>query len=143
MKGQDALTNWITDYCELDANAWEHTQTLFADWKAYCDKTGEFAGTMKPLFADVGDAWRNPPRDLSAPLDARPRISRLAVTTTFDIPITRHHRVQDQVAPGAIMFRPDDRRCHPTPEQSLPRPKTDHCLAFAPVDCLLVILISG
>jgi putative DNA primase/helicase len=38
LEGEDAFAAWIEEYCALDANAWERTQTLFAGWKAYCDK---------------------------------------------------------------------------------------------------------
>jgi len=47
MDTENAFGNWLEEYCELDANAWEKTQTLFAGWKAYCDKTGEYLGNMK------------------------------------------------------------------------------------------------
>jgi putative DNA primase/helicase len=47
IEGEDAFTNWIEEWGELDANHWERTQTLFASWKAYCEKTGEYVGTMK------------------------------------------------------------------------------------------------
>jgi putative DNA primase/helicase len=47
MDAENAFANWLDEYCELDANAWEKTQTLFAGWKTYCDKTGEYLGNMK------------------------------------------------------------------------------------------------
>ena len=47
MEAEDALTTWIDEYCVCDANSWERTQTLFAGWKVWCKKSGEYAGNMK------------------------------------------------------------------------------------------------
>jgi putative DNA primase/helicase len=47
MEAEDALKIWIDEYCEFDANAWESIQTLFAGWKAWCDKSSEYVGSMK------------------------------------------------------------------------------------------------
>jgi putative DNA primase/helicase len=51
IEGEDAFTNWIEEWNERDANHWQHNQTLFASWKAYCDKTGEFVGSMSDTFS--------------------------------------------------------------------------------------------
>jgi putative DNA primase/helicase len=47
LEGEDAFAAWIEEYCALGTNAWERMQTLFAGWKAYCDKTGEYVGTIR------------------------------------------------------------------------------------------------
>jgi putative DNA primase/helicase len=49
IEGEDAFTNWIEEWGELDANHWESTAALFANWKTYCEKTGEYVGTMKRI----------------------------------------------------------------------------------------------
>jgi putative DNA primase/helicase len=47
MEAEDALTAWIEEDCIRDINAWERTTTLYAAWKAWADKSGEHAGSMK------------------------------------------------------------------------------------------------
>jgi putative DNA primase/helicase len=47
MEAEDALGTWIGEYCMHDPNGWELTKTLFAGWKAWCEKSGEWIGTMK------------------------------------------------------------------------------------------------
>jgi putative DNA primase/helicase len=47
MEAENAFANWLDEYCKLDANGWERTQTLFAGWKTWCEKSGEFVGTIR------------------------------------------------------------------------------------------------
>jgi putative DNA primase/helicase len=44
---QDTFAAWIEDYCELDANAWESTGTLFDGWKAWCERNGAWLGDVR------------------------------------------------------------------------------------------------
>ena len=39
--------DWIEEYCVRDANAWEKTTTLYAAWKAWAEKSGEYVGSIK------------------------------------------------------------------------------------------------
>jgi putative DNA primase/helicase len=47
MEAEDALGTWIEEYCIRDPNAWEKTTTLYAGWKAWAEKAGEYIGSMK------------------------------------------------------------------------------------------------
>ena len=47
MEAEDALTAFIDEQCIRDPNAWERTTTLYAGWKAWAEKSGEFVGSMK------------------------------------------------------------------------------------------------
>jgi putative DNA primase/helicase len=47
LEAEDALKIWIDEWGERDANCWMKTQTLFASWKAWCEKSGEYTGNMK------------------------------------------------------------------------------------------------
>ena len=47
LEDEDAFAAWIDEYCICDRQAWEKTTTLYAGWKAWCDRNGEFAGTVR------------------------------------------------------------------------------------------------
>jgi putative DNA primase/helicase len=47
LEGEDAVALWLEDSADLDPNAWEPAGSLFASWKRWTDRTGEFAGTQK------------------------------------------------------------------------------------------------
>jgi len=47
LEAEDAIAAWIDDECERDANAWESSADLFASWKAWAERSGEFAGSTK------------------------------------------------------------------------------------------------
>jgi putative DNA primase/helicase len=63
MEAEDALFAWIDEYCILDANAWEKTQTLFAGWKAWADKSGEYSGSLKRFSQTLEE--RGPSRGIT------------------------------------------------------------------------------
>jgi putative DNA primase/helicase len=47
LEQQDAIAAWIDEKCERDPNAWERSASLFANWKAWTDSSGEPAGDLK------------------------------------------------------------------------------------------------
>jgi putative DNA primase/helicase len=47
MEAEDALIAWIDEQCIRDPNAWEKTTTLYAGWKAWAEKSGEYVGSTK------------------------------------------------------------------------------------------------
>jgi putative DNA primase/helicase len=47
LEGEDALTAWIEECCETDRLAWTRVSDLYASWKAWADKSGEYAGSTK------------------------------------------------------------------------------------------------
>jgi putative DNA primase/helicase len=47
LEAQDSLAAWLDECCERDANAWERSQTLFASWKAWAERSGHFVGDTK------------------------------------------------------------------------------------------------
>jgi putative DNA primase/helicase len=47
LDAQDTVAAWLDDCCELDANVWERSQTLFASWKIWAERSGHFVGDTK------------------------------------------------------------------------------------------------
>jgi putative DNA primase/helicase len=47
LQAEDALSAWMDEQCIRELDAWENTTTLYAAWKAWADKAGEYAGTMR------------------------------------------------------------------------------------------------
>jgi putative DNA primase/helicase len=47
LDAQDSVAAWLDECCECDANAWERSQTLFANWKAWAERSGHFVGDTK------------------------------------------------------------------------------------------------
>jgi putative DNA primase/helicase len=47
LEAEDALGAWIDEQCIRDPNAWEKTTTLYAAWKEWADRSGEYAGSLK------------------------------------------------------------------------------------------------
>jgi putative DNA primase/helicase len=47
LDAQDSVAAWLNECCELDANLWERSQTLFASWKAFAERSGHFVGDTK------------------------------------------------------------------------------------------------
>jgi len=44
---EDALSAWIEEACVQDPNGWETSTNLFASWKGWTERTGEYTGNMK------------------------------------------------------------------------------------------------
>ena len=44
---EDALAQWIGDRCNTGPDFKCSTSELFASWRAWCESTGEFVGSMK------------------------------------------------------------------------------------------------
>lgn len=42
LEGQDALSAWLDECCERDPDGWEGRKDLFASWKAWAERSGEF-----------------------------------------------------------------------------------------------------
>jgi putative DNA primase/helicase len=47
LESQDAIAAWIDDACERDPNAWERSKDLFANWKAWAERSGEPCGDTR------------------------------------------------------------------------------------------------
>ena len=47
LDAEDATAAWIDECCIRDPNAWAPSSELFASWKAWADRQGEFAGSSK------------------------------------------------------------------------------------------------
>jgi putative DNA primase/helicase len=59
LQAEDALGAWIEESGERDPDAWESSAVLFRSWKAWADRAGEHAGTLKKFsqrLEDRGDA---------------------------------------------------------------------------------------
>jgi putative DNA primase/helicase len=53
MEAEDALGTFIDEYCMLDPNIWTKRQDLFTGWKTWCEKSGEYVGTMKRFIQNL------------------------------------------------------------------------------------------
>lgn len=42
LEGQDAIAAWLDEVCELDPGSWTLRSELFASWKVWAERTGEF-----------------------------------------------------------------------------------------------------
>ena len=62
MEAQDAIGAWVEEACESDPQAKEKAGDLYASWKAWADRSGEFAGSMKMFSQKLIDRdyvqWR-------------------------------------------------------------------------------------
>ncbi|WP_210337719.1 phage/plasmid primase, P4 family [Mesorhizobium sp. INR15] len=47
LEAEDAMAAWIEECCTRDPQGWTGTSELFASWKAWADRAGEFAGSTK------------------------------------------------------------------------------------------------
>jgi putative DNA primase/helicase len=47
LDAQDTVAAWLDECCELNANVWERSQTLFASWKTFAERSGHFVGDTK------------------------------------------------------------------------------------------------
>ena len=47
LEAQDAFAAWIDDQCERNPNAWEGTKMLWASWKDWAEKSGEYVGDQR------------------------------------------------------------------------------------------------
>jgi putative DNA primase/helicase len=63
LEAQDSMAAWLDECCDLDANAWERSLDLFANWKTWAERGGHFVGDAK-TFRDrldgrfIGNARR-------------------------------------------------------------------------------------
>ena len=56
LAAEDATSLWLDDSCTTDdPDAWESTGSLFASWKRWAERTGEFVGTQKRLSQTLQD----------------------------------------------------------------------------------------
>jgi len=53
LESEDALGRWIDEECVKDSNAESVTDDLFASWKAWADKSGEYIGTKRRFSDDL------------------------------------------------------------------------------------------
>lgn len=47
LSAEDSIGEWINEFCNQDASAWESTASLFASWKGWAERAGEHPGTQK------------------------------------------------------------------------------------------------
>lgn len=47
LEAEDVFAAWIDEYCICDRQDWEKTTTLYAAWKVWAERNGEFAGTVR------------------------------------------------------------------------------------------------
>ncbi len=47
LSGEDALGQWIEERCNVAKSLWAQSSALYADWKAWAERNGEFPGSQK------------------------------------------------------------------------------------------------
>jgi putative DNA primase/helicase len=62
LDGEDAIAAWIDEECEPDPQAWEKVGALYASWKTWADKSGEYAGSVKRFGQNLEARGYNPQR---------------------------------------------------------------------------------
>ncbi|MGH6865688.1 MAG: phage/plasmid primase, P4 family [Methyloceanibacter sp.] len=62
LASEDAVNAWIDDACERDRSSWEPSSALFASWKAWCERSGEFVGSKKRFAQNLEDRGFVPER---------------------------------------------------------------------------------
>jgi putative DNA primase/helicase len=55
LEAEDALAAWIEDVGEIHPDAWESSQALYRSWKSWCDRAGEYAGSLKKFSQRLED----------------------------------------------------------------------------------------
>lgn len=55
LAAEDAIALWLDDCCAVDKTYSEHNTDLFASWKAWAEKAGEFVGTQKRFTQAIED----------------------------------------------------------------------------------------
>ena len=50
LAGQDAIAAWIDECCERDPQAWESRADLYASFKAWAERAGEFVLPQRPFL---------------------------------------------------------------------------------------------
>jgi putative DNA primase/helicase len=62
LDGEDAIAAWIDEECEPDPQAWEKVGALYASWKTWADKSGEYAGSVKRFGQNLEARGYSPQR---------------------------------------------------------------------------------
>jgi putative DNA primase/helicase len=62
LDAEDAIAAWIDECGEHDPGAWESSATLFASWKTWAEKAGEYVGRQKRLIQCLESHGLNPHR---------------------------------------------------------------------------------
>ena len=53
LESEDAITLWLEECTVADPNAWESHSTLFASWKAWAERAGEYVGTQRRFLQNL------------------------------------------------------------------------------------------
>jgi putative DNA primase/helicase len=53
LEAEDALAAWLGDCCVLDPQAWTNTTELFASWKSWAERNGEFVTGSKRFIQNL------------------------------------------------------------------------------------------
>jgi putative DNA primase/helicase len=62
LQAEDSIATWIDDCCQLDPQAWEPTDKLYASWRAWATQAGEPVGSEKNLVQNLKDRGFRPHR---------------------------------------------------------------------------------
>lgn len=53
LEAEDAVNTWIDECCERDYRSWTTSTDLYCSWKAWADRSGENAGSMKSFVQNL------------------------------------------------------------------------------------------
>jgi putative DNA primase/helicase len=62
LDSEDAFSLWVEECADLDPNAWSRTRDLFASWKAWAERSGEYVGSEKRLRSLMEERGFTPQR---------------------------------------------------------------------------------
>jgi putative DNA primase/helicase len=59
---EDAIAAWLAECCEVNANASDSPGRIYASWKAYAERAGEVAGSLKAFGPKLEARGFAPPK---------------------------------------------------------------------------------
>jgi len=55
LAAEDAMAAWMEEQCGLDPNGYEMASDLYANWKEWTEKNGEYTGTARRFSQRLED----------------------------------------------------------------------------------------
>ena len=66
LEGEDTMTAWIDDFCDVDRSRWTASSALFASWQKWCQENHETPGSQKSFSQNLESHSYVPERTRSA-----------------------------------------------------------------------------
>jgi putative DNA primase/helicase len=85
LAAEDAFGRWLEERCVVESSAWASSSSLFADWKDWAERNGEYAGSQKRFSEQLEARGFQPERTR----EARGFIGIASVTDVTDVTHSR------------------------------------------------------